>query len=217
MLKDGNELDQEIKSIWKYPVYDGITSLKNYEKSKIRILWILKEANKQTPKESWNQREFHLKITDYKKWRATYQKMIYTSFGILNGISDLDDISDISKNSRIDKINVMEDLAVINVNKNGGTARANNNIIRDNYLENKQFLLKQIKLFEPDIIINASRVYELFQDLSRNNKIRYSWKFQYTINDNQLIVNCYHPNAIVSDSKYCNTIFKIVKEFSSGS
>ena len=136
MIFNENELDQEIKTIWEYPVYDGITSIKNYRNAKFKILWILKEANKKKPKETWCQRELHLEVSEYKKWRATYQKIIYTSYGILYNISKLNNIPDISGSGYINKINVMKSLAVVNINKNGGTSRSDNKKIKDSYIKN---------------------------------------------------------------------------------
>ena len=209
MLKTANALDREIDEIFKNPVYDGITSITNYLKATKRILWILKEANKSSQKDSWYHRDFHKDITVYNKWKATYKRIIYTSYGILNNQRNWYKIPWIQNDSTINDINVMKQIAIININKSGGTSVSDNSFIQKVYVEKKNFILKQIKSIEPDIIINCSSVYELTEDLKNIYKLR---KNKYSYSSNQIILlEAYHPNARnITDEEYFNGIVKPV-------
>ena len=209
MLKTANALDREIDEIFKNPVYDGITSITNYLKATKRILWILKEANKSSQKDSWYHRDFHKDITVYNKWKATYKRIIYTSYGILNNQRNWYKIPWIQNDSTINDINVMKQIAIININKSGGTSVSDNSFIQKVYVEKKNFILKQIKSIEPDIIINCSSVYELTEDLKNIYKLR---KNKYSYSSNQIILlEAYHSNARnITDEEYFNGIVKPV-------
>jgi len=207
-----NEFDNEITKTWKFPVLDGITDIKMYKKAKPRILWILKEANKSTPKEQWNHRNFHKEVNNYKLWRQTYQKIIYVSFGMIYDTGKYSDLPCIDSEALIDGINVLEMIAIINVNKSGGGSRSSDKQISESYKMNRESILKQIELIGPEIIINASRVWSLYDDLIGNSQRKKYKDNEYAINGDRLIINAYHPNARYSEEKYYNSIFKIFYE-----
>lgn len=49
ILKTENEFDLIIKQEWGIPVvYDGIIKIYEYNKTAVKILWILKEGNEKT-------------------------------------------------------------------------------------------------------------------------------------------------------------------------
>jgi hypothetical protein len=204
-----NHFDSIIYQNWKTPIYDGITNISKFRKSKIKILWILKEAHKanNTP---WNHRDFHKDVSGYKYWRKTYQKIMYVCHGIIYGKNCLEDISDIENNGTIDGENILESIAIINVNKSGIKSPFSfQHSINRAYHNKKEIILKQIEEINPDIIINSSRVWDLFTDLS-SNKIEKAGKFNFSRNKKRLIINCYHPNAFYSERKYCDTILKLI-------
>jgi len=215
MLKKMYAFDEEIKSIWKYPVLDGIVNLKKYKATSPKILWILKEANKSEGiKEIWDHREFHEDVTSYLYWYRTYTKIIYVSYGIINNILNYNSLPPLDENAFCNGDYVLNKIAIINLNKGGGSSRSNNSVIKNHYFKNKDFHHRQIKAFKPDIIINASGVWELFSDLTNDEYKQISGqKLFYSIKDNQLIINWYHPNARLSEPIYINTIFKAVKKY----
>jgi len=214
MISRNNALDDQIIKEWKYPVFDGINNISVYKKSKYRILWIMKEPNKDRPREITNHRKFHKNICIYDNWRRTYQKIIYVTYGILNNILTYSKLPEIDEYARINGKYIIDDLAIININKNGGNSKANQKIINDQYLKHKEFLLTQIKSIDPNIIINASRVWTLFSDITSSEyRSLKSANFQYAISNNRIIVNSYHPNSHYKEELYCNQIFNVVKKW----
>jgi hypothetical protein len=209
-MKNENELDKQIKAIWKYPVYDGITNIGNYLNAKHKILWILKEPNKDRPRQIWNHRDFHnCDVSIYPDWKRTYQKIIYVSYGILNTVFEYNNIPPFDGlNSEINGKNILRDIAIININKRGGGSNAIQRTIDNSYSQNSMFIQKQIKLINADIIINASRVWQLFSDLSdEKSTCLQKINIQYKMNGSKIIINCYHPNARIGEELYCNSIF----------
>ena len=213
------DFDKEIKKNWAYPVLDGITDLKLYKQAKYRILWILKEPNKSDDKkEEWNHRDFHYEGTaGYKRWFVTYKRIHYISYGLLN-----DDIScryDIDmETAKINGINSLQQIAIININKSGGEAFSNQAKIDMHYEEKKEILHSQIDGINPEIIINVSRCEPLFNDLSENNKIQKlrNSELRYCITPERLVIDYYHPGVHskgITDEKYCNDMFNAVKKW----
>jgi len=215
MFRAENEFDEIIKEHWKNPVLDGITNLNNYKKSKYKILWILKEANKSGGNdEEWVHREFHKNVTQYTRWWATYKKIIYVSYGILHNNYDWDSIPDVDKGTeRIDGKCILEDIAIININKSGGGSTSSQSMINKHYREKRKILLQQIDGIEPDIIINASRCEDLFKDIAQESRISTlsNSSLKYFVTNNRLVMNYYHPASRFPTHKYCNDLLYTAK------
>lgn len=214
-MKRASDYDSGIRARWKYPVLDGITEMSAFESVYPKVLWVLKEPNKSRPRETWNHRGFHQDITVYSGWRRTYQKLIYTSYGIIRCIYCYSQLPDIDREtSMIDNTNVLRYVAVTNINKNGGTSQSNQSVIRREYIANRDFLLRQIDSIAPDIIINASRVWEIFLDLAYGKYLSLrKANLQYSMSPQRLVVNYYHPNSRVPDEEYCNCLLRTVRKW----
>lgn len=215
MKKTERHITRMIKKNWKFPVLDGITNNAAFQESKYKILWILKEPNKTKKNEIWDHRLFHRNITCYDKWLMTYQKIIYSSYGILTNCLSFSKLPDIEENSIINGKNILHEIAIININKGGGGSTSNNDSIRRYYFKNKELLHDQIEQIQPDIIINTSRVWELFENITYEKIIGLKKdNFQYS-KGKILTINTYHPNSRFSVEKYCNNIFHAFKAWKS--
>ncbi|MBR5097438.1 MAG: hypothetical protein IK094_10080 [Treponema sp.] len=215
MFNDVAEFDETIKKEWPSPVmYDGITNLERYKKAKCKILWILKETNENENDEDRCHREFHEDVTVYKNWKRTYKKIILTSCEILNDKSFFDE----RDGNLEDKCDVLNDVAFINVNKTGSTSQSNGWHILECYQKHKETLLAQIDGIEPDVIINCSRVGEVFEDVSKKYSLAKKqfttldkYVINYASNGKMLMIDYWHPNARITDEWYCSQIFDIYK------
>lgn len=206
-MENESQLDESISKIWKNSIRDGIVNLTKYQNSKFKILWVLKEPNNGGPGGDWSLRDFHKDVTVYSRWRKTYQKIIYTSYGILTSTEKFKDIPKITNDGKIDGKNILENVAIINIKKNGGYSTSYQKTINQNYVLHKDFLKTQIELINPDIIINASRVWNLFHDYCGDN-FKNVKHFQYGYNNAKLIIHAYHPNARYEDVKYFKNIME---------
>ena len=208
-LKIEKEMDTEMATIWEKPYFDGITDYKLYQKTPIKLLWILKEPNGMG---GGNHRVFHQDIRDYGRWKSTYGNIMCVAYGILDGIKTFNEIPPINtKECRIADAIVLDEIAIININKSGGKSTTPLGKMDIEYKRTgvKDFLFKQIEFIAPNIIINSHGVYQFFLDQVGNNEIKKVYGEQYAKNNGRLIIWTSHPNRAPKES-YCNNILNIV-------
>ena len=75
------------------------------------------------------------------------------------------DLPELNDDATVNNEYVLDKIALINVNKNGGGSTANTAIIEKNYTDHKDVLMQQIDRISPNVIINCSRVNRLFNDV----------------------------------------------------
>lgn len=83
------------------------------------------------------------------------------------------------------------DISYMNINKRGGFSECNKQILY-NYYENYKdnYILKEIGIINPKVIVFCAGVNEIFEDLKKNVNCKY-------------IINMYHPSyQFMSDDKY---------------
>jgi hypothetical protein len=195
-----NEIDYLGKSI----NVDGIINPKKYAKSKTRILWVLKEPNS---KKSWTYQDY-LSITDIETKKDTkenilvypiFRKIIYASYGLINNKK----YADLPVAEEKEVYAIGEKIAYINIKKTGGVAKSDDKEIQESYNEHEELLLKQIKEYNPHILIlgNTLKYFNLEQlkkigwDLSDKHvldKETNNTHF-YPISEDKLCINAYHP------------------------
>lgn len=225
MFKTENEFDSIIKQEWGLPiVYDGITKISEYKEAPVKILWILKEGNENTEQEERDHRDFHTDMSNYYSgWKATYKNIILPTYGILHNLA-YKDLPVLNDDATINNEYVLNKIALINVNKNGGGSMANPVVIEENYTKHKEILLQQIEGIAPDVIINCSRVNRLFNDVCKMynlSKKQYDFRpeFDYVVdyasNSEKLLINYWHPGAHMTDESYQKQILDIYKTWKS--
>jgi hypothetical protein len=224
MFETEDEFDSVIKQEWGLPiVYDGITNIDEYTKAPIKILWILKEGNEGEKQEERYHRDFHLDdhiVVYYSRWKSTYKNIILTTYGILYNIP-YKHIPSLSEDSTVNGEYMLNKIALINVNKNGGGGSSNRNVIEANYTKHKNILLQQIDGINPDIIINCSRVKRLYEDVAEKygmEKKQFTSEFELKVNfaenSSKLLIDYWHPNVrsyYVSSEAYQKQIIDIYK------
>jgi hypothetical protein len=214
-LKKQAELDLEMSKIWVNPFFDGITNFEKYQNAKIKILWILKEVNDRDNR-NHDRRHFHAIV---EKERTFYNVMC-VSYAILHGMTAYDESElKISNETLIKNDVVLDEIAIINVNKSeGGTEHTPHGRLDEMYnkdLRKKDFLFEQINFINPEIIINAHHCDSFIRDQLKGNKLKKSHDCNYAIIDNRIIIDTYHPLNIgtgLDTEAYCNSIIKTVSE-----
>lgn len=221
MITSEDFFDETIKQYWGKEglpvVFDGITNLEKYNCAPVKILWVLKEGNERKH-EDRDHREYHSCVTWAPGWKSTYKNIILTTYGLLNNCC-FEELPLLDNDARVNNQYVMDDIALININKNGGGGSANESIIKANYVKYKDVILKQIYEINPDIIINCSRVSKIFDDITdmyELNKTQYKSEFDlivnYAENSSKLLIDYWHPNVranIVSADAYQKQILDI--------
>ena len=225
-----DELDSEIKDIYvdinnkAFPIIDGIMDIEKYINSKLKIMWILKEPYDGIDDEGnpcgdgWyysdllTDKDFRAKIG---RANRTWNPIIYTSYGLLNDFLDYQKIIEIAINENID--NVLSQISVININKLPGKKTSRYSFIKSSYNKYKDILLKQIELYNPDIIIGAYTMRFFYKDLDileeDINKTDFE-SLHYTVKNNKIFIAAYHPASRRTETSkecYVNDIIKLVK------
>lgn len=194
------EINQSLLNKFELLVLDGITDYESYKKADKKILWIMKEANQSGGQHTDDLRDFHKNVMRYKNWRRTYKSIIKTTYGILDDL----DYNEIPREDQI--VDVLRKIAFINVKKTGGDSSSHFRVINDHYIENKELIMEQVKCIEPDIIINCSRIWQVFADLATSDFLIVD-RFNVAKANDSVIINAFHPNQrFINQIQYYNSI-----------
>lgn len=138
-------------------VVDGIVNDEQFQKTSSKILWILKEMNYPDPEDEWLDmtgilNEFAEKNEIASGWKHTFDKLVYATYGILDGFKLYDETPNRYTTPEMNK--VLAQIAYINVNKFMGAGPVTDmNSLSDWFQKNKALLYTQIDQINPDIII----------------------------------------------------------------
>ena len=230
-IKKIKEIEELIKQYnsekkYEYVIQDGIVDIKKYLSSTFKILWILKEPHDKGEHGKFDMR--HLLQGAKSKnglnpnMKSTFTNIIYSTYGILNDFTCWNDIDDFRNNH--DLIDVLQNIAIINIRKLPGKNKSNEKEIANNYQKYKSIILKQIDVYDPDVIIGGGTIHHLYTDLKLSesekkilikfNNIKNHPKAYFTAK-NKIIIETCHPNARVKHEQYCDNIINGVKYWSS--
>lgn len=197
-------------------IEDGIICPEKFgkhQKSKHRILWILKEAN-DPDGGGWSLTDFLATRVDeseglfrYKRWSATFGLVIKVSYGLLNGFINYDKIeNDLKKASEI-----LDYIAIINIKKVPGGSRAHLPKIAEEI--NPRVIQEQINEIKPDIVIGGNTLWILAKNnlfLESKDLSPESWGL---LKNKILWVDAYHPNnTSVTHEEYYSQIIKLANK-----
>jgi len=146
-IKLHEELLKELQTKYPTAVLDGAVNNDQWcsQKDK-RLLWILKEVNDfagdlrdllNDPNE----------LCKYSRWKSTYGLVAEVSYGLLTG-EWVEDADRLVKDEKI-----LQKIAVINVNKTGGTAKSETQKLVEAAERFHEVIFKQVQFLDPDIVI----------------------------------------------------------------
>lgn len=216
-------LDQEIKNNIIDPtgnsqvILDGIVSIESYLRAKFKILWILKEARCDAG--GWDMRTAIDGMVDDNRsgWRYTFDKITYVSYGILNNFILWDGMDYVKDNPAMK--NVLKSIAYINLKKlpntNEDSYASSNGEIANAYQMNKNIILSQIDIFQPDIVIGGNTLQFLLNDFNILKEQMISLNtLSYYDDGKTLFINTKHPSYhFVSQQEYCDDIILTAKNW----
>lgn len=217
------DIRTRIKELAPNSVIDGILDYDTYSLlpcDKPRVLWVLKEANSPENKRFTFS---DLLVEDNKEYNKkvdtpTLKRVIYTSYGILNGFVKYGDMPSIyGEESEV--YAAARQIAYINIKKIPGGTYANDKRIADAYRENKQLLLDQLREYRPNIVIFGNTMKYFFDDLGikESDKVYAddnTHNTTYYVHNNVLYIYAYHPaNIRVTTDVYCNEIISVARQW----
>jgi hypothetical protein len=189
-----NKLEELLFDKWKKKrpemAKDGVINELEYSKSKIRVLYILKEVN------DWKNGDLREFVRNGARWR-TWNNIARWHNGIQNyfenGIVEFKNT--ISQNDRKE---ILKNIAVLNLKKESGGASSNMGQIWHHANGDKDLLKQQVKLYNPNIIICCGTggivsELQLFENIGSfklsSNGIRF------TKNEKILMIDYFHPQC----------------------
>ncbi|MEO5948018.1 MAG: hypothetical protein ABIP79_14465 [Chitinophagaceae bacterium] len=186
----------------KDPIFDGPVESELYFNSSIKILWILKEGydNENNGKGGFDYSKYLSQDNVYEnflegeRYRATWYPIIFVSFGILNNFAKYNEISFIENDNSV--ADVIHNVAVININKLAGGSSSNHTEISKKFHANKELLLQQIEVLQPDIIIGGGTLSYFYPLLKLNEKTHKETLagLEYYYDDKKIFINAKHPS-----------------------
>jgi hypothetical protein len=195
-------------------VKDGITDIPKYCESEDKILWVLKEAN--DPDGGWDMRDGLKNIkTSYgvkPPARATFEPIIYTSYGIIHNCN-WDDITDLDKDPSV--ADIVDLIGFVNIKKLPGGGTCNASDLRKAYNQHGNIVLKQITDYNPDIIICGGTLVDYLIEglgLKEENAIQFGDLKCYLQND-KIYIRAYHPSFRGDKQEYVDGIINAVREW----
>ena len=202
------------------PISDGIVNPTKYLNSKLKILWILKESNdvENEVGGGWSLTDT---INNLNNWEEqlkngtsdrTLQKMIYTTYGLLNNFMPWQEIPSIYNP---DVFEAYKKMGYINIKKVPGVNYADASQIEKAYKENKEILFKQIETYQPDVIIGGNTLCYFAEDLNFNEKSKKTAPATtFFFDSKRIYVDAYHPAYFsIKEQIYCDEIIKGVKDW----
>ena len=219
IMKDEERFDSELS----WPVLDGIVDVAKYISAKYRILWILKEVNETTEPNvangHWDIRNVLQVLRESngikKGWEHTFKNIILCSHGILNNYACWDDMSYLKND--LSMTDSLKEIAYINLKNQPGAAVANLNLVKTAYERDKDIILNQIEVFNPDIIIFGGTFNLVKEDLNLSaESMKPSGEFSSCVTSKKLYISAYHPGQMtISEEVYCDSIIKAVRNWES--
>lgn len=177
---------------------DGIVCPEEWEKTQIKILFVLKEVHNKGSRGIYNFLESDDIQNGYKEKSTMWRKVISLAYGILNYktvcFEDIDQKM-VKDNEKL-YTDIVKKIAIMNIKKSGGGSTVDSLYTK----QAKKFgdkIKKEIEIISPDIIVCCNTFYELkkyvfddeWQDLTDER-----FKIQRSKNC-VLIFNNYHPVA----------------------
>lgn len=203
-------------------IYDGILDFQKYDLAKYKIMWVLKEPYDHFDEDGkpsgggWHFRDALLpktQITDFDKGsRNTFEPIIYSAFSILNEFPCSTTMDLISDNPNM--IEALKSISYINIKKTPGQTFTPDSALRKSFEKNKEVLVQQIELSNPDIIIfgNTLKYFGKYTESIFGNFANFD-NFKYSLFNKRIHIDAFHP-AQRSYSKwdYINELVTICKE-----
>ena len=130
-----------------YMCRDGIVCEEHYETTNPKILFVAKEPNNPPPRPAF----------DFREWwyeegprYAISKRLCEWAYGIWNGFPPLTQFD-----AEADTSNIIRSIAFMNLKKVGGNNKADPQEIRRFTKRDQDFLRRQIRIIDPDIIVGG--------------------------------------------------------------
>lgn len=202
----------------RHVVQDGVFNYEGYLKSKIKVLWIMKEPYDETNGKGggWHFSDTKVyKALEFGRSSTTWHPIIYASYGILNDFLPFEKMGRISKHNK-DVAKVLSHIGYINIQKLPSLTREKSkySVLYEAFQSTKHLFDLQMNLLQPDVIICASTMPIIFQHLGLKGNLHkeYTTCTSYVAHG-RVYINAKHPAQRKGRSGYVNDIVSAVREY----
>lgn len=210
MIKELEDaLFSEWKLLWKKDiasdvnscfVTDGVVNEEIWNLSKIKVLYFLKEVN--GADEEWDERDYLLRYNTDEVYRKNHSQTIATiikwQYGINYGKTvTWQELEETTQDEEL-QTKLLSQIALVNIKKTAGKGTVNWNDF-DAYIkipDNKEKLIQQMEIYNPDLVICGSTAWYFKQMYGWKEK---DWKItsrgvRYRQEGKTTYIDFYHPN-----------------------
>ncbi len=200
---------------------DGVADEKYYNKAKYKILFLAKETN--NTNHTWDTREY---LNEGMFYRSTGKPISRTFNNIYRWanlfLNTLDNINEYKKvpKKKSPRQKIFASIAMMNLKKTTGKAVTVNDELSIFINNNKEFIKKQILLYEPQIIICCGKgVYNGYKkvmlDCQDENKENGKFRTSLYVNNNieTIVIDFYHPQSRIKIKEQYEILQKIRKQY----
>lgn len=200
-----------------YPIYDGVCDFSGYEKSELKVMWVLKEPYDELEGDipsggGWSIPE-HCFIKDDAWKNPAWKNIIYVMYGFLNN-KTWNDINWLRNEPSMAE--VLKQIAYINVSKMPALTDSKDAEIAAAYKIWKPLLFEQIKMYSPDVIIFCNTFSYFQNDIidATTTKLSSSEMIDVYKKNNVYLLDCYHPSR--KGQEYVDTIIAELNKIKAG-
>jgi hypothetical protein len=216
--KLNKEVETRFTENTRQPIYDGPLHPEEYFKSRIKIMWLMKEPYDEANGEGggwgfdlWTTDEKFRKGLVFGGAKGTWQPAVYTTYGIQNNFMPYDNMNFIRDDHSM--IDCMKSVAWVNIQKlpSKNTVRTVMDDVYSSYNIHKDILKRQLELLSPDIVICANTLNVIKDDFDLRPWPNPIFNEAYT-NGRTLFINTYHPaQRTISRKRYIDGLIDCIK------
>jgi hypothetical protein len=202
IAKEINKMGADDKG--RSPVVDGIINITNYLTAPYKILWILKEpgipVGDEKEKGGWDlvhSKEDGIWATYcmddmYEQKEIAARRVMLVSYAIFASIKEKEFVMPNISSTKDKKMKALKSIAIINIKKTpGSNLKADEKGISSAYNKNKTLLHKQIKTYDPQIIIFGNTIHHFIKYINSSESKMVGFT-----------KNLYYPFPLKNDHKY---------------
>lgn len=212
MIKEIEILDAKIKKAYNEhdgvePTIDGIVNLTEYEKSNLKVMWVLKEPYNTGGRRLLNdlneKRSVGVKKADINK--PMFTRMEYITYGLMND-KKYSDMVNIKKENPLEIWQVWKQIAYVNMQKIPAKSTTKTKDIVAAYRKYGSLLVEQINVFKPDVVLFAigKGPYNKFKNDVQNGHVKLNNQTQFWHVGHPRLSNLKEIEGKFTTEKYVN-------------
>jgi hypothetical protein len=174
-------------------VAGGVINEDMYEKSEVKLLYLLKEVNDKKQENNWSLVQLMNDQIQANKYYRIWQTVGLWNFGLLNGLPPYETLT--NKETNISK--GLLSIATTNLKKTGGLGESNYEELKAHALDNKNLWMKEIEIINPDVVI-CGGTFSIIQEIVGFDATKCDSGALIGRHKNTLFVDFYHPMYRIS-------------------